>query len=365
MKSGRALTIGLVAFAVGCSAEGPAPSGETPALVVVEELRIGSVDGPLEEQFGDIWGVLADEAGSIYVFDIQAQEVRVFDPEGRFSHTIGAPGEGPGETTRGAGISLAPDGRLWVWEGPDAFHVFERDGTFVERHLRPIRGRLLPWSGGFGPDGRLIDWETWGAQPVGGRQERTSRLYRWSADMTRLDTLPGLDTNWPVTGPQGRPFENAASISFFLDHDGIWFANTHDYRIRHRSVEGDTSDVVLSLSVTPDPMTSEDVEEVMAREAAFPEDVRLTTDQILPTKRIIWRIFGDGADRIYVVPHLEGVEAGSAIDVFTKDGEYQGRAVLPVLMSLPMPRPFGMGDQIYMVTKDEFDVPYVVRLRVE
>jgi hypothetical protein len=89
---------------VGCSPSEGTPSESGPPFVLVEDLRIGSADGPLEEQFGDIWGVLPDATGRIYILDGQAQEVRVFEPDGRFSHSIGRRGEGPGEMTSAGGV---------------------------------------------------------------------------------------------------------------------------------------------------------------------------------------------------------------------------------------------------------------------
>ncbi|MFV1988356.1 MAG: 6-bladed beta-propeller [Gemmatimonadota bacterium] len=366
MRLGRhAILIVAGGLATGCSPTAPATDDVQSAVVLVEDLRIGSVDGPAEEQFGDVWGVLADDSGRIYVLDVQAQEVRVFDSQGRFSHVIGSRGEGPGEMTSAAGMSLAPDGRLWVWDVAGLFHVFEPDGTFVESHKRLIRGRIVPWSGGFGADGRLIDWERVGARPIGGRQLVTFHLYRSSTDMKRLDTLPTMSYEWLVTGEEGRPFEYAPNLSMFLDKDVVWFTNADEYEVRRRTVEGDTGSVVLSLPVVAVKVTQEDVEAVLRREAELPEQVRLTADQILPVKPIVRRIFGDGADRIFVVPQLEGVEVGSAVDVFTTDGEYQGRAALPVLMSFPMPRPFATPGHMYIVTKDEYDVPFVVRLAIQ
>lgn len=64
---------------------------------LVEELRIGSMDGEGPELFGNIIGLEVDPLGRIYVADSQAREIRVFDARGHHVRTFGGRGEEPGE----------------------------------------------------------------------------------------------------------------------------------------------------------------------------------------------------------------------------------------------------------------------------
>jgi 6-bladed beta-propeller len=65
--------------------------------------------------FGSIGGVTADAQGRIYVLDQQAQQVRVFAPDGKLVRALGRPGKGPGELSRFAnGLLVAHDGSVWV-----------------------------------------------------------------------------------------------------------------------------------------------------------------------------------------------------------------------------------------------------------
>jgi hypothetical protein len=61
------------------------------------DLRIGVVDGREDEQFHAITGVATDAGGRIFVTDVGANAVRIFDRDGRFVRRIGGPGQGPGE----------------------------------------------------------------------------------------------------------------------------------------------------------------------------------------------------------------------------------------------------------------------------
>ncbi len=89
-------------------AEGLWEPGE--AWELEEVLSIGEMFGDEEYQFGQIISIDTDEAGNVYIADLQAQEVRVFDSEGVWTRTIGGPGSGPGEIGLGlSGVFALPD----------------------------------------------------------------------------------------------------------------------------------------------------------------------------------------------------------------------------------------------------------------
>ena len=79
-----------------------------------EDLRIGTLEGEGPDQFGQVAALKVDAQGRIYVLDYLSQDIRVFEADGSHSHTIGGPGEGPGEFMRAAGLNWHPDGNLWV-----------------------------------------------------------------------------------------------------------------------------------------------------------------------------------------------------------------------------------------------------------
>ena len=76
-----------------------------------------------------------------------------------------------------------------------------------------------------------------------------------------------------VEDPQSTGTEGAPRVTFFQDRsDGVWFANTGEYTVGRRTLEGDTT-LVLSLPVTPEAVT--DAERDSALEA-----IHRTTDGI-------------------------------------------------------------------------------------
>jgi len=77
-------------------------------LVVQDE--IGSADGSLEEVFGFVSDVGADDQGNVYVLDQRADRIRVFSDTGRYVRTFGSRDEAEGGLNRPMRIDVRADG---------------------------------------------------------------------------------------------------------------------------------------------------------------------------------------------------------------------------------------------------------------
>lgn len=82
----------------------------------VEELRIGTLDGPERVSFGQIQDLSVGSDGSIFVADLHPQSVKRFDARGQFVRQIGREGEGPGEYRSLLGLEMLSSGELAVWD---------------------------------------------------------------------------------------------------------------------------------------------------------------------------------------------------------------------------------------------------------
>ena len=66
-------------------------------LRLIEELRLGRIEGSGPDIFADIDDLAVDADGRIYVADVGWREVRLFDRDGRFVRRLAPEGDGPGE----------------------------------------------------------------------------------------------------------------------------------------------------------------------------------------------------------------------------------------------------------------------------
>ena len=106
---------------------------------LVEESKIGSVEGDGPGTFGAVVAIEVDRLGRIYVLDRQAQEVRVFEADGRYVRTMGRMGEGPGEFRGANGMGWGAPNRLWVVDKRlHRFNVFDTSGVSVATYRAPM-----------------------------------------------------------------------------------------------------------------------------------------------------------------------------------------------------------------------------------
>lgn len=334
-----------------------------------ENITLGTRDGEGPEVFGLITAFRVTPEGTIYILDYMSQEVRVFDPSGEFSHSLGNKGSGPGEFTMATDFHLAPDGRVLVPDPRTArYSLFGHDGAFLTSYPRRVQGSA-PF-GGFTPDGRYVDWGTAfpdeGPEVVAG----PSIVYepvRLSADFSQADSFPPLkfETEMTADGRSPQSFFAGRLIGYQDQAGRIWFAHSREYQIFRRGLEGDTT-LVFSLPAVAAEVAEEDREAVRERFNSRPEMAARYLEGMSQTKPIIRGVFSDDAGHVYVVPELAGVRAGTVLDVFRDTGEYLGRMDLPVAMHVPPSGPLASAtrNHLYYVVADEFDVPRLSRFRI-
>jgi hypothetical protein len=334
---------------------------------VVEELRIGGIEGTGPELFGNVASLAVDLAERIWVLDHQAQELRVFDADGQHVRTVGRRGGGPGEFQQAVHIALAPDGKVWVMDPSNArLSVFDTTGAYVEGKTSLGGFVMMPWPGRFDDDGRYYS-----PVPRGGR----TTLVRHDGAFSPLDTLevprdPVPRDQFEIRDGEGRtrviagvPYQGF--LTWRISPAGrMWAMIVDQYRLFELDSSGDTVRTI-TRSFTPLPVTAAD------RERAR-EDMTWFTDQggrfdpsRLPAHKPPARgFFFDDMRHVWVERTASDDEdLRRVFDVFDPDGCYLGPVRLPfaLWMSVPVVR----DGRIYAVTRDELDVPSVVRARIE
>ena len=381
----------VFAACAACSGDAPLPAGSPPVTdtlaggvvrvtnreadgwadgdpwTLVEELRLGSVDGPEEQLFSGVVSVLSDESGNIHLLTRLPLRIAVFDADGVYSHGIGRPGEGPGEFGLPLGMAFAPNGHLWVADDSRLLYsVFRPDGSVAAIHTRRATGHgaLDRWPGAFTRDGELLELTLAPSTLADGGASGGVRYHPTRVSMTGstiVETMTEITYRF-TQNSRGAFIPFAPELMVRCDEFGdLWLATTNEYALHRTSLAGDTS-LIFTLDSRPEPVTREERDQILEweRESSGP---RLADEDIPGVKPIIESFF-PGGEHLFVVPQLAGEATGKVLDVFTRDGVFVGRLELPVPLAHPPNHISARGDVIYVAWSDDLDVDYVSRLRI-
>jgi len=333
--------------------------------VATVSMTLGVFDGEGPEVFGSVSALALDSLGNLHVLDGQAQEVRVFNQEGAHVLTLGGPGAGPGELGRAAGLNIAHDGGLWIWDpGNRRFTIFDRTRAFNRTIPRRVNGVIYPWRGEFDSAGAMIDWglDFPDMDFNTGDAGRRSIIYPVRVDphTGAVDTLP----EFRFEGPRVpyRPL-----LTTVMDIEGqVWFALTDQYRIFRRTLAGDTTFAISLLDARPEPVTGAERDSIARIYGDGPAELPpIPLNEMPEYKPILIRLLDNRAGHLLVMPQLAGHPAGTALDVFEKEsGRYLGRVELPVVLE-NNPAPVAAKGVLYGMIRGEFDVPQVVQISLK
>ncbi len=337
---------------------------------VVEEVRIGTLEGDGPDMFGSIGSMEVDENGNIYVYERQALELRVFGPNGEHVRTVGREGGGPGEFKQVIGMDWAADGTLWIVDpGNNRISVFDTAGTYVTSHRTIGNYIISPWPGGFDTTGAFYNY---GIDTEADAEEQLV-MVRYDDNMEPADTfqVPRYDAGDAYFDLRTKNSFWRMSIPFMpgmqwqLSRTGdIWFGVTGDYRLFKTNLTGDTLRVV-SREYQPVAVTEADIEQSLERFDDFlREGGKVDRSRIPGVKPAFRTLFLDDANRLWVMPMTSNDNEGRLLDVFDSEGRYLGRVELPFVMER-YPTPLFRNGRIYAVTRDDLDVPYVVSAMIE
>ncbi len=343
---------------------------EGTAWSVIEEIRIGTLEGDGPDMFGNVGSLEVDDEGRIYVYDSQANELRVFGPTGEHVRTIGRQGGGPGEFESVIGMAWGPEGRLWLVDPGNArISLFDTTGTYLTSHRTIGNIIISPWPGGFDRAGSFYNY---GIDTEADPEDRMV-LVRYDESMEPADTI-----RLPRREGEGEFFtlrsENSmmqSTVPFtggfrwrFVPQPQIWFANLSEYRIYQRALAGDTVRVI-SREYSHLPVTEADIAAAVERLDWFTrQGGKIDRSRFPSTKPALNTFFSDDDGRMWVSPVTSEEDRGRVWDVFDPEGRYLGQITLPFVLER-YPTPLFRNRMIYGVTEDELEVPYVVRARIE
>jgi len=363
--------------------------GENDAWTVTEDLRIGTVAGEPEYQFGMIFSMAITGDGTIYVLDLQASEVRAFDAQGQYLRTIGGPGSGPGELSpQAAFVFDDPSGGLIV---PDQgnLRVNRFDSSGEPTGSFPIKMDAgVPFRWMVDDAGRII------AQLRGLNVEGMAALEEGDPIVVYDTTGAVVDTVAVI--PKGKMLEGItegqAAIKIFaaepiwdLDAEGsVYYAMNDQFRILVNTADGALTRIVKK-AVEPKPVEESDktailrlmreqyeqfgvppqaIEQIM-QGVSFAEFYPEFGQMFVGPEKTIWvqrfRSAKDMAAASDEEVEFDPQAIGSPEwEIFDDQGRFMGVVTLPDRF-----RPVAIdGDHLFGVWQDELDVQYVMRLQV-
>jgi hypothetical protein len=356
-------------------------SAQIPIWNLVEEIRIGALDGP--HALSEVGSVVPGADGSIYVAQPQEGLIRVFDRSGRLVRTLGGRGSGPGEFQRLSDIGWH-DEKLYASDATlYRITLFSPDGV-VEESLR-VESAIAEGAARPGPPKAFFADGTILSIPGPSLRQQAAPLPILRIDRTGkiLDTV-GLVRRPPRIMEVRAGGRSMQVLTHFFDSslnrlapDGsvLWIVD------RSSDAGGETT--IRRVEVHP-----------VVRETAF--RLAFRTERIPPEERE--RLIEDRAElfvrmglspraaRQAVVDQMELPEFEPAVSEIAASttgelwlrrqhlghdrvwwalmgpgGTLRGRVLLPADVTVQV----ADEDHLWTLEHDEFDVPYVVRYRIE
>lgn len=361
----------------------PPPGGAAPDRAAREEFRIGTMEESGPTSFGLIRSLAVLDDGRFAVGDGMAEEVRLFDRQGRHLRTFGGKGAGPGELDGMQGAFVDHEGMLRVAEQGNArLSIFHPDSGFVGSI--PVRlysyGFRGPWEAAIDPSGRTVVASS--GQFGEGRFWNMLRVY--DPEMTQLDSVPydeytGFSERgdeypgtWRITLGNG---EMHVQVPFFAQPRQIvtptaelWTSAEGAERleiVRWRP-PADTTLVIVSERPVESVTSSErdsamaDVRERLAERV--PGSTALDPSRIPDTKPPVYGLSLDDRGRLWA--RITDPAADTTVfDVFSEDGVHAESIAFPFRVDGWVP-PVVRGDTVWAVVIDDVDVQYVARARL-
>ncbi len=333
--------------------------GEAGGWTLEEEFRLGGANGPPEVLFGgNLTSVSMGPQGQLYVLDPQADEISVFDGEGRFLRRFGGPGPGPGQLS--SPLAMGWDGlqRLWVAEGFNGrYTVFDSTGTLIKTVPRQMRSAAR-WQhrlvfDGFG--GSFVDE---------GAAGEAVTLLRVDTTGSVVDTFPQLrkparPSFFLPSGFDREVLQYLPNLVWTVAPDAtIWFAESGELRLFQRTLEGDTIRIVETQhrKASLDSRTERVIEREFSKAGLDESDYSV----VRPLVQTI-HVLDDGHILVQIIEEVG--QDGRVFDVFDPDGRFLGSMPMGFRMT-GRGIPALVGDTVLAVALGRFEVPYVVRATI-
>jgi len=342
-------------------------------------VRIGTVDGPVEQQLLRVRDATRLPDGRIVLLNSGTSDVRFYDAQGRHIRTVGRAGAGPGEFQSPRWLAVRADTLVVFdpFQENGRLTYLDLEGDYLGDHRPVVPGVAYPSPDAMLPDGSLLDELSQGS--VGPTELGHVRFTR--APVRYARTGESLDTIAVVAGGETFRAQLGAGIAqrdvpFGLRAqtaragDRLYLGNGDGFRVDAYSLDGER---LLSIRARHEPMTVTPALKQRWIDATLSDPIYQARPDAAQTAREMYvaaplretaraysSLRADASGRLWVQRYTPPWEVANAWSVFDRDGRWLGDVDLPPGLAV-----LEIGtDYVLGVRTDEMDVEYVVVYRV-
>jgi len=348
----------------------------TGKIRLIPDLTIDDKSFPEEVFFESPIDMCFDDKNNIYVCDYRANNIKVFDPSGKFKKTIGRQGQGPGEFEMPFDIAICKD-RLVVWElGNSRISILNPDGEFIKSiHIdryegRPREIRALP-NGDFviekvktyfgnneKPQECIIEIYSPDLElkKTLSTQEVWENKYIFSPRNTNVPQPYTPRVHWDVS-PEGKIFIGFSEdyiVGIYDNEKGKLSSFSHEYE-PVKITEDDKKNWFAGMTTTTPSGIKQGAPDYIVKNTKFPRH-----------KPPYHHIMADGEGNILVFPYQQkpAVDVRN-FDAFDPEGKFISNVQIEGDVIFPyMPRVSARGNCFWFIEYDEEGIPKIVKYRI-
>nr|MBA4405574.1 hypothetical protein [Nanoarchaeum sp.] len=288
----------------------------------IKALEIGLDEGDDKYIFGKILAIDVDKEGKIYVLDFITCNVRTYSRDGKYVKTISRPGNGPGELKNPIGMALTKNNVLIVGESMTKnLTIFDSNGNYVN-NINTAESLIS--------DFNLIDENDilYPNSSVGNNKDKLFMKYGLSIIDLHGKNITDIFSMHKEVKPGKKEITEEEGNNFLWCNDSegrIFIAeNNYQYEIKIFNQRGNLTKVIHK-HFKPIKRTEKDLKKLQNET----EEIKMISGAMMDIKikfsennPIIYSMFTDDNDRLWVVTPEGSPDDGLAFDIFDREGKF-------------------------------------------
>ncbi len=336
-------------------------------------VSVGEASGQLEYELFRVMDATRLSDGTVVVANMGTSEIRYFDSAGRFLRSIGRSGGGPAEFQRDGlrHVDHVDGDSIYAWDLlAQRMSVFAPDGGFVRSSRLRNTNRLYFFEGLFADRSMLLRLNRPDPSPrlVEGNTRASVRFLRFSAEgdsLGRFGEFPGSEMYWQRWGERGMagddaPFGKVTSAKSGTDRAYVATGDSYEVWVFSATAELEISirkeHAPVSMSAELERHWEEERAERLKGHESSRDYSSLLDDMVLPDALPAHgSIQVDASSNLWVEEYDEAGRRGPVWSVFDPRGVWLGSVRLPVGLEV-----FEIGDDYILGREvDDMEVEYV------